>query len=151
MAALSSALSSSASGAFAPSSASAKRRALRRSLAKEVLIQTQSVWDPLSARMAEDYGYEILVLAGSTASACILGSPDLALATLSEMAALVRRIARLSRGPLVSLEQEDSAWTLLSTLGSPACESVPLGPFPLVFRYLAHSVPRPYGALRVLP
>ncbi len=88
-------------GCFARASASSKRFDLRQRLSKAALTQSQSVWDPLSARMAEDLGYRVLVLAGSTASAVLLGSPDLALATLSEVTSLVRRICRLSGSPLV--------------------------------------------------
>ena len=45
-------------------------------------------------RMADDEGFEVAMLAGSTASATILGAPDLLLTTLTEVADLVRRLVR---------------------------------------------------------
>ncbi|MCY4274078.1 MAG: isocitrate lyase/PEP mutase family protein [Gammaproteobacteria bacterium] len=60
-----------------------------------------SVNDPVSARIAEDLGFEALMLAGSTASLAVLGDPDHILLTLSELSDLTRRICRASSVPLM--------------------------------------------------
>ena len=48
----------------------------------------------MSARMAESLGYEVGMLAGSVASAAVLGAPDLVVLTLTEFAEQIRRITR---------------------------------------------------------
>ena len=60
-----------------------------------------SVNDPVSARIAEDLGFEAQMLAGSTASLAVLGDPDHILLTLSELSDLARRICRASNVPLM--------------------------------------------------
>ncbi len=57
-------------------------------------INAGSVFDPLSARIAQDVGFEAMMLAGSVASLAVLGAPDIILLTLSEFAGLARRICR---------------------------------------------------------
>jgi len=54
-----------------------------------------SVFDPLSARIAESVGYEIGLLAGSGVSATTLAAPDLCVHTVTEYADQVRRIMRV--------------------------------------------------------
>src|SRR5450631_3605355 len=53
-----------------------------------------SVYDALSARMAEDLGFEIGMFAGSVASLTVLGAPDITVITLSEFAGQAYRICR---------------------------------------------------------
>ena len=53
-----------------------------------------SVFDPISARIAEDLGFEIGMFAGSTASLTVLGAPDVIMLTLTEFAAQAYRICR---------------------------------------------------------
>lgn len=76
------------------------RARLRAVLAGATCVFPASVHDPLSARAAADLGFEMAMLAGSVASLAILGAPDLTLLTLSELAALVRRICRAADLPL---------------------------------------------------
>ena len=64
-------------------------------------ISPASVYDPLSARIAEAVGYEIGMLAGSVASNSTLAAPDLIVLTLTEFADQIRRIKRASRLPLL--------------------------------------------------
>jgi carboxyvinyl-carboxyphosphonate phosphorylmutase len=64
-------------------------------------VRLASVFDPLSARMAADLGFEACMLAGSVASLAVLGAPDLTLVTLTELAEQVRRISRADPPPLV--------------------------------------------------
>ena len=53
-----------------------------------------SVYDPISARIAEDLGFEVGMFAGSIASMTVLGAPDLIVMTLSEFAGQAYRICR---------------------------------------------------------
>ena len=68
-----------------------KREAFRAILSGREVIRPGSVYDPISARIAEDVGFELGLLGGSAASLTILGDPDLLLITLSELAEQVRR------------------------------------------------------------
>jgi carboxyvinyl-carboxyphosphonate phosphorylmutase len=70
-------------------------------LAGERAITPASVYDALSARAAQDIGFEAMMLAGSVASMAVLGAPDLIVLTLSEFAALARRITRAASLPLI--------------------------------------------------
>lgn len=83
----------------APQNANARRRALRALLASDACLYPASVYDPLSARAAEELGYEIVFMAGSVASLVILGAPDLVIVTISELAEQTRRIARATSLP----------------------------------------------------
>jgi carboxyvinyl-carboxyphosphonate phosphorylmutase len=60
-----------------------------------------SVYDPLSARAAEDLGFETGMFAGSVASLAVLGAPDLIVLTLSEFADQAYRINRAGELPLI--------------------------------------------------
>ncbi len=71
-----------------------KRAAFRAILLGSAVIRPGSVYDPISARIAEDLGFEIGILGGSAASLTILGDPDLLLITLTELVEQVRRITR---------------------------------------------------------
>ncbi|MBC7780246.1 MAG: isocitrate lyase/PEP mutase family protein [Proteobacteria bacterium] len=53
-----------------------------------------SVFDALSARLAQSVGYELGILAGSVASNTTLAAPDLIVLTLTEFADQIRRIQR---------------------------------------------------------
>jgi len=55
-----------------------------------------SVFDPISALIAQSVGYEIGLLAGSGVSALTLAAPDLCVHTITEYADQVRRIKRVS-------------------------------------------------------
>jgi carboxyvinyl-carboxyphosphonate phosphorylmutase len=64
-------------------------------------VRPASVFDPLSARIAEHLGFEIGLFAGSTASLTILGAPDLVLLTASELVQQTQRICRATSIPLL--------------------------------------------------
>ncbi len=81
--------------------ASARRDRLRAALAGQHCLYPASVFDPLSARIAEDLGFELAMLAGSVASLAVLGAPDLIVLTLTELAEQVRRICRAADTPLL--------------------------------------------------
>ncbi len=80
---------------------SRQRAGLRAVLDGAACIRPGSVYDPTSARIAEDLGFEVGMLGGSTASLTVLGDPDLMLVTLGELAETVRRIARAGSLPLL--------------------------------------------------
>ena len=75
-----------------------KRRERYRSvLTGSECVHPASVFDPISARIAEDLGFEVGMLAGSIASATVLGAPDLIVLTLSEFAQQIHRICRAGK------------------------------------------------------
>jgi carboxyvinyl-carboxyphosphonate phosphorylmutase len=79
-----------------------KRRArLRAVLESKRCVPTGSVFDPISARMAEDIGFECGIFAGSVGSLVVLGAPDLIVLTLSEFAHQAYRINRAGELPLL--------------------------------------------------
>jgi oxaloacetate decarboxylase len=73
-----------------------RRTRYRNVLAGSECIHPASVFDPVSARAAEAAGFEIGMLAGSIASATVLGAPDLVVLTLTEFAEQIHRITRAS-------------------------------------------------------
>ena len=78
-----------------------RRERLRAILAGGRCIHPASVHDPISARIAEDLGFEAGMLAGSVASLTVLGAPDIVLLTLTEFADQACRISRAARLPLL--------------------------------------------------
>lgn len=80
---------------------SERRKRFRRTLESDRCINPGSVFDPISARIAEEVGYEVGMFAGSVASMVVLGSPDLVLLTLSEFSQQTYRICRASKIPLL--------------------------------------------------
>ena len=77
------------------------RNRLRALMAGSKCLSPASVYDPLSARVAEAVGFEIGMLAGSVASNTTLAAPDLIVLTLTEFADQIRRIMRASKLCLV--------------------------------------------------
>ena len=71
-----------------------RRLRFRKVLEGSVCVHPGSVFDPMSARIAEELGFEVGMYAGSTASLTVLGAPDLIVLTLSEFAEQARRICR---------------------------------------------------------
>ena len=78
-----------------------RRQRFRTVLAGDACVHPGSVFDPISARIAEDLGFEIGMFAGSIASYTVLGAPDLVVLTLTEFAEQIRRITRAGRLPLL--------------------------------------------------
>lgn len=79
-----------------------RRMRLRRVLQGEACVHPAAVFDPLSARLADEAGYALGVIPGSVAAAVVLGVPDLVLLTLTEFAEQVRRTARYSRLSIIA-------------------------------------------------
>ncbi|MFI5401210.1 MAG: oxaloacetate decarboxylase [SAR324 cluster bacterium] len=80
---------------------SERRRRMREVLSGTACLMPASVHDPVSARIAQELGYETMMLAGSVASLAVLGAPDLIVLTLTELAEQVRRICRAAHLPLL--------------------------------------------------
>ena len=78
-----------------------RREKFRAILSGDRCVHPGSVYDPLTARMAEDLGFELGMFAGSTASLTVLGAPDIILLTLTEFAAQALRINRAMDVPLM--------------------------------------------------
>jgi carboxyvinyl-carboxyphosphonate phosphorylmutase len=73
-----------------------RRERYRSILAGDQCVYPGSVFDPISARIAEDLGFEVGMFAGSIASGTVLGAPDLIVLTLTEFAQQIHRICRAS-------------------------------------------------------
>ena len=71
-----------------------RRERYRGILAGDKCVYPGSVFDPISARIAEDLGFEVGMFAGSIASGTVLGAPDLIVLTLTEFAQQIHRICR---------------------------------------------------------
>ena len=78
-----------------------QRKRLRAVFAGTKCLSPASVYDALSARVAESVGYELGMLAGSVASNTTLAAPDLIVLTLTEFADQVRRIMRAANLSLI--------------------------------------------------
>ncbi|MCP4432263.1 MAG: isocitrate lyase/PEP mutase family protein [Gammaproteobacteria bacterium] len=78
-----------------------RRERFRAQLNQNVCVYPGSVFDPISARIAEQLGYEIGMFAGSVASLTVLGDPDHILLTLSEFTDQAYRINRAGQLPLL--------------------------------------------------
>ena len=78
-----------------------RRERYRGILAGDRCVHPGSVFDPISARIAEDLGFEVGMFAGSIASGTVLGAPDLVVLTLTEFAQQIHRICRAGELPLM--------------------------------------------------
>ncbi|HSG94047.1 MAG TPA: isocitrate lyase/PEP mutase family protein, partial [Afifellaceae bacterium] len=79
-----------------------RRQRFRAILEGNECVHPASVHDPVSARIAEDLGFEMGMYAGSVASLTVLGAPDLIVLTLSEFAAQAHRISRAAELPVLA-------------------------------------------------
>ncbi|MFY9954487.1 isocitrate lyase/PEP mutase family protein [Bradyrhizobium sp.] len=79
-----------------------KRRETLRSILKgSSCVRPGSVYDAISIRIAEDLGFEVGMFGGSVASLAVLGDPDIALITLTELAEQMRRMSRAAALPVL--------------------------------------------------
>ena len=93
---------SAVSSEASPATGQAQPRAgLRTILSGQRCVRPASVFDPISARIAEDLGFELGMFAGSVASLTVLGAPDLILLSLTEFAEQAGRICRAGALPLL--------------------------------------------------
>src|ERR1700674_3555281 len=78
-----------------------RRDALRLILTGSICIRPGSVYDAISIRIAEDLGFELGMFGGSVASLAVLGDPDIALITLTDLAEQMRRVSRAASLPVL--------------------------------------------------
>lgn len=78
--------------------ASAKRAAFRARLASGELVRMPGAFNPLSAQLIQDKGFEGVYISGAVMSAD-LGLPDIGLTTLTEVAGRAAQIARVTDLP----------------------------------------------------
>jgi oxaloacetate decarboxylase len=71
-----------------------RRERFRAILSGNRCVHPGSVYDAISARIAEDLGFEVGIFSGSIGSMSVLGAPDLVVLTLTEFAAQAYRICR---------------------------------------------------------
>ena len=80
---------------------SARRQQMRAIFNGTQCVFPASVYDPLSARAAQQLGFEAGMFAGSIASFTVLGAPDIIVLTLSEFVQQAHRICRAGELPLI--------------------------------------------------
>jgi oxaloacetate decarboxylase len=78
-----------------------RRKALRLILTGSICIRPGSVYDAISIRVAHDLGFQVGMFGGSVASLAVLGDPDIALITLTELAEQMRRMSRAAALPVL--------------------------------------------------
>ncbi len=78
-----------------------RRDTLRSILSGSACVRPGSVYDAISIRIAEDLGFELGMFGGSVASLAVLGEPDIALITLTELAEQMRRMSRAASLPVL--------------------------------------------------
>jgi len=78
-----------------------QRKQFKQALNSDTCEYPASIFDPISARIAEMVGYKFAMLPGSVASAIALVLPDLVLLTASELATQVRAINRVANLSLI--------------------------------------------------
>ena len=78
-----------------------RRERLRAVINGNRCIYPASVYDGIAARIAEDLGFEAMMLAGSVASFSVLAAPDICVLTLTEFAQQAYRINRAGSLPLL--------------------------------------------------
>jgi len=78
-----------------------RRRRFRAVIEGDACVHPGSVFDAMSARIAQDIGFEVGMVGGSTASLAVLGAPDLIVLTLSELAEQMLRINRAAEIPIM--------------------------------------------------
>ena len=84
-----------------PSSAE-KNAALRKRFESGDLILAPGIFDMISARVADNMGFDAIYMTGYGISASYLGLPDAGLASYTDMVGCVRRIAEGTNSPLIA-------------------------------------------------
>ncbi|MGX1323508.1 carboxyvinyl-carboxyphosphonate phosphorylmutase [Bradyrhizobium sp. USDA 377] len=78
-----------------------RRETLRSVLSGATCVHPGSVYDAISIRIAEDFGFPLGMFGGSVASLAVLGDPDITLITLTELCEQMRRMSRASTLPVL--------------------------------------------------
>lgn len=85
---------------YAKTTAAQKRLNFRQGLASGKLLQFPGAFNPLSAALIQDKGFDGVYISGAVLSA-ELGLPDIGLTTLTEVAGRARQIARMTDLPAI--------------------------------------------------
>jgi carboxyvinyl-carboxyphosphonate phosphorylmutase len=85
---------------------SKKNEMYRALLSKSTVTLAGNIFDPLSARIAQIVGYDLLVLSGSVGKASNLAAPDVVISTLPDVQDHVRRVTRNTDIPIM-VDAED--------------------------------------------
>lgn len=85
---------------------SRKNEMFRALLARPTATLAANIFDPLSARIAQIVGYDLLVLSGSVGKAANLAAPDIVVSTLPDVQDHVRRVTRNTDIPIM-IDAED--------------------------------------------
>ncbi|MEN9992505.1 MAG: hypothetical protein RLY83_75 [Actinomycetota bacterium] len=85
---------------YAKTTAAAKRAAFRKRLASGELLQFPGAFNPLSAKLIQEKGFDGVYISGAVLAAD-LGLPDIGLTTLSEVAGRGEQIARMIDLPAI--------------------------------------------------
>ncbi|MGO1545180.1 MAG: methylisocitrate lyase [Gulosibacter sp.] len=85
---------------YAKNTPAQKRANFREQLSSGELLRFPGAFNPLSARMIEDKGFEGVYVSGAVLAAD-LGLPDIGLTTLSEVAGRGKQIARMTELPTI--------------------------------------------------
>jgi 2-methylisocitrate lyase-like PEP mutase family enzyme len=80
----------------------AKPETLRQRLQQPGLISAPGVFDMVSLRLADSFGFDALYMTGFGTVASHLGLPDAGLATYSDMVGRVKAMASMARTPLIA-------------------------------------------------
>jgi len=75
---------------------------MKRMLLSEEIVVVPSAYDGLSARVIQASGFGAIHLTGSGSSACLLGSPDVGLATVAEMATHAKNVVQAVDVPVIA-------------------------------------------------
>src|SRR5215207_4134609 len=78
-----------------------RRARMRATLAGDGCELLATIFDPISARFAQELGFAAGLMGGSIASYAVLGAPDIIVLTLTELAEQVHRATRVSDVPLL--------------------------------------------------
>ncbi|GGO84166.1 oxaloacetate decarboxylase [Marinobacterium nitratireducens] len=73
----------------------------KNTLSNLELERLASVYSPMTARIAQDVGFNFGIVGGSIASMALLGSPDLSLLTSTELVEFVRKITQSTTLPII--------------------------------------------------
>ncbi|MET1044263.1 MAG: methylisocitrate lyase [Microbacteriaceae bacterium] len=85
---------------YATTSAAEKRATFRERLASGELLQLPGAFNPLSARLIQEKGFDGVYISGAVLAAD-LGLPDIGLTTLTEVAGRAKQIARMTDLPAI--------------------------------------------------
>jgi 2-methylisocitrate lyase-like PEP mutase family enzyme len=80
----------------------AKPQSLRQRLQQPGLLSAPGVFDMVSLRLADSFGFDALYMTGFGTVASHMGLPDAGLATYSDMVGRVKAMASMARTPLIA-------------------------------------------------